>query len=170
MAGTAAALRLQEERKLWRKDHPPGFVAKPELKPDGTTDLFIWKCVVPGKDGTIAEGALIPVTIKFSDDHPARAPRAFLPKGFFHVNIFDYGGVCLSVLKDVVPTHLGDVSGWRPSFTVKTILLAIQELLHVPNFGSIANFEVANLKATSEAQYLRRIKAEFAKYVAINNE
>lgn len=47
-------------------------------------------------------------------------------QGFFHVNIFDDGGVCLSILKDVVPEHLGDVSGWRPSFTVTTILVAIQ--------------------------------------------
>lgn len=36
------------------------------------------------------------------------------------------GGVCLSILKEVVPKHLGDVSGWRPSFTVKQILIAMQ--------------------------------------------
>ena len=29
-----------------------------------------------------------------------------------------------------------------------------QELLHMPNFGSIANWDVYNLKKSSEAQYL----------------
>jgi ubiquitin-conjugating enzyme E2 I len=28
-----------------------GFVAKPETLPDGTTNLMVWKCVIPGKEG-----------------------------------------------------------------------------------------------------------------------
>jgi ubiquitin-conjugating enzyme E2 I len=44
--------------------------------------------------------------------------------------VFDNGGVCLSILKETVPDHLGRVSGWSPSVTVKQILLCIQELLH----------------------------------------
>ena len=38
----AAAARLVAERKAWRKDHPPMFVAKPTTKTDGTSDLFKW--------------------------------------------------------------------------------------------------------------------------------
>lgn len=34
MSGVALS-RLTQERKNWRKDHPFGFVAKPENKPDG---------------------------------------------------------------------------------------------------------------------------------------
>jgi hypothetical protein len=56
------------------------------------------------------------------------------------VNVFDNGGVCLSILKETVPDHLGRVSGWSPSVTVKQILLCIQELLHQPNFGSVARW------------------------------
>ena len=34
MAGVALS-RLTQERKNWRRDHPFGYVAKPENKPDG---------------------------------------------------------------------------------------------------------------------------------------
>eukprot|EP00897_Mesotaenium_endlicherianum_P004879 jgi/Mesen1/4419/ME000225S03404 len=50
MSGIARG-RLAEERKAWRKNHPHGFVARPESTPDGATDLMTWKCTLPGKKG-----------------------------------------------------------------------------------------------------------------------
>jgi len=41
MSGIAQA-RLAEERKLWRKDHPFGFVARPMTMPDGNLNLVSW--------------------------------------------------------------------------------------------------------------------------------
>jgi len=43
-----AERRLGEERKNWRKDHPPGFVAKPILRADKSTDLLHWEFRIPG--------------------------------------------------------------------------------------------------------------------------
>eukprot|EP00198_Chlamydomonas_reinhardtii_P000164 XP_001689499.1 predicted protein [Chlamydomonas reinhardtii] len=188
---SAAASRLQEERRQWRKDHPPGMTAKPTTAKDGSTDIFVWDCKVPGMKGTFCEGGLFPFTIKFSPEHPHKPPLVFMPKGFFHVNVFDDGGVCLSILKEVVPKHLGDVSGWRPSFTVKQILIAMQVGLDTMQvcahagrasglirgtgfrfgcFGSVANFAVAHLKARSEKEYLQRMKDQTAKYKAEDDE
>lgn len=76
MSGIAIA-RLGEERKAWRKDHPfvsihfassnslqkneknrilhffnrifQGFVARPTKNPDGTLNLMLWDCAIPGK-------------------------------------------------------------------------------------------------------------------------
>ncbi|KAK7263168.1 hypothetical protein RJT34_30753 [Clitoria ternatea] len=50
MSGIARG-RLTEERKSWRKNHPHGFVAKPETLPDGTVNLMVWHCTIPGKPG-----------------------------------------------------------------------------------------------------------------------
>lgn len=50
MSGGIARGRLTEERKAWRKNHPHGFVAKPETK-DGSVNLMIWECIIPGKTG-----------------------------------------------------------------------------------------------------------------------
>ncbi|KXZ42639.1 hypothetical protein GPECTOR_128g542 [Gonium pectorale] len=220
----AAQARLAEERKLWRKDHPPGMVAKPSTRPDGSVDLFCWDCRIPGLKGTYCEGGMFPVTIRFSAEHPHKPPQVqrhrshrdapsrpalapaslataaaaaaasgaglapggagagagstsgggaacqgpgsvFMPKGFLHVNVFDNGGVCLSILKEVVPGHLGDVSGWRPNFTVKAILVAVQELLSSPNFGSIANWAAHDINKRSAKEYAQRMKAQTEKYI-----
>lgn len=50
MSGIARG-RLTEERKAWRKNHPHGFVAKPETALDGSVNLMIWHCTIPGKPG-----------------------------------------------------------------------------------------------------------------------
>ncbi|KAF9668536.1 hypothetical protein SADUNF_Sadunf14G0013700 [Salix dunnii] len=49
--GGIARGRLAEERKSWRKNHPHGFVARPDNAPDGSLDLMVWKCIIPGKPG-----------------------------------------------------------------------------------------------------------------------
>ncbi|EFJ46833.1 hypothetical protein VOLCADRAFT_81731 [Volvox carteri f. nagariensis] len=166
----AAQARLVEERKDWRKDHPPGMVAKPATRSDGSTNMFEWECKVPGLKDTFCEGGMFPLTIKFSPEHPHKPPRVYMPRGFFHVNVFEDGGVCLSILKEVVPGHLGDVSGWRPNFTVKTILVAIQELLSNPNFGSVANMQVHAMKKRSQKEYLRQMREQTTKYTPKDDE
>ncbi|KAG6749072.1 hypothetical protein POTOM_046114 [Populus tomentosa] len=51
--GGIARGRLAEERKSWRKNHPHGFVAKPDNAQDGSLDLMVWKCIIPGKPGDV---------------------------------------------------------------------------------------------------------------------
>ncbi|GKD84399.1 SUMO-conjugating enzyme SCE1-like protein [Tanacetum coccineum] len=53
--GGVARGRLTEERKAWRKNHPHGFVAKPESLPDGSVNLMKWNCIIPGKAGPLEE-------------------------------------------------------------------------------------------------------------------
>ena len=55
----------------------------------------------------------------------------------FHPNVFDSGHVCLSILKE----H----EGWKPSLTVKQVLLGIQDLLTDPNPRSPANQQANHL-------------------------
>lgn len=38
-----ALARLSEERKNWRKDHPPGFYARPTKKADNSQNLMVWE-------------------------------------------------------------------------------------------------------------------------------
>ena len=60
MASVALA-RLGEERRNWRRDRPPGFFARPETTATGETNLFRWRCSIPGARGTLWEGALVPL-------------------------------------------------------------------------------------------------------------
>ncbi|KAL4447474.1 hypothetical protein ABPG75_004693 [Micractinium tetrahymenae] len=155
MAGVARS-RLAEERKAWRKDKPFGFHARPETLENGETNLMRWKCFIPGKEGTIWEGGFYPLTMEFTEDYPAKPPKCKLPEKFFHPNIYPSGTVCLSILNED--------EGWRPSITVKQILLGIQELLDTPNPLSPAQSDAFVMFQQRREEYKKWVRQEAAKY------
>ncbi|EGC33777.1 hypothetical protein DICPUDRAFT_56277, partial [Dictyostelium purpureum] len=151
-----AQTRLVEERKAWRKDHPPGFYARPETNADESLNLFKWKCGIPGKPGTPWEGGLYTVYLHFKEDYPLKAPLCFFDKGFFHINVFDNGQICLSIIGD----------DWKPSISIKNILTGIYDLLESPNPDSAANSEAINLWRKNKTTYTNKIKQQAIKYDA----
>ena len=68
-------LRLQEERKSWRKDHPYGFFAKPGKLGDGSMDLRVWHAGIPGKPNTVWEGGVYKLRLEFPEEYPAKPPK-----------------------------------------------------------------------------------------------
>ncbi|XP_047071188.1 SUMO-conjugating enzyme SCE1-like [Lolium rigidum] len=153
-SGGIARGRLAEERKSWRKNHPHGFVAKPETLPDGTVNLMVWKCVIPGKQGTDWEGGYFPLTLEFNENYPSNPPTCKFPAGFFHVNVYSTGAVCLSILS----------SGWKPSITVKQVLVGIQELLDDPNPNSAAQGFCNELYKKNMPEYKNRVRQQAKQY------
>ncbi|VDL98144.1 unnamed protein product [Schistocephalus solidus] len=107
--------RLAEERKAWRKDHPFGFVAKPTKNADGTLDLMVWDCSIPGKKGTLWEGGLFHLRMYFKPEYPTTPPKCKFEPPLFHPNVFPSGTVCLSLLDE--EKH------WRPAVTIKQVRL-----------------------------------------------
>jgi len=134
-----------EERKLWRKDHPHGFFAKP-LK----NDIMKWECGIPGKTGTIWEGGEYLLTINFSEDYPSKPPKCVFSPVLFHPNIYPSGTVCLSILNEE--------KDWKPSITVKQILLGIQNLLNNPNCNDPAQAEPFQLYMNNRSLYEKKVK------------
>ncbi|KAF2283753.1 hypothetical protein GH714_014858 [Hevea brasiliensis] len=134
MSGGIARGRLTEERKAWRKNHPHGFVAKPETLPDGTVNLMVWHCTIPGKPGTDWEGGYFPLTLHFSEDYPSKPPS---------VNF---------------------LKGWRPAITVKQILVGIQDLLDQPNPADPAQTEGYHLFIQDAVEYKKRVRQQAKQY------
>ena len=64
--------RLKKERKIWRADHPFGFVARPFTHLDGTDNMLKWNCQIPGPKGSPWEGGSYHLTMDFSQDYPIR--------------------------------------------------------------------------------------------------
>lgn len=160
MASHLAQQRLKEERSHWKKNHPHGFVAKPSTRKDGSLDLMKWDCLIPGKADTIWEGGRYPVTLEFSSNYPDKAPVARFPQGFFHLNVYPDGHVCLSILNDDP-----DLGGeWRPSISVPQILLGIQNLLDEENAHSPAQARAFEVYRNSKAEYNRLVSAQARKY------
>lgn len=124
-----AQQRLQEERSRWRKDHPPGFVARPNKLKNGELDLFHWECLIPGPEKSDWEGGFYRLTLDFPPTYPVAAPVARFDPLVPHINVFPSGKVCLSILTD----------GWKPSINLRQILIGIQKLLIEPNPESPAS-------------------------------
>ncbi|RCV35072.1 hypothetical protein SETIT_7G209900v2 [Setaria italica] len=148
-SGGVAVCRLAEERKSWRKSHPHGFVAKPETLPDGSVNLLLWKCVIPGKKGTDWEGGYFPLTVHFSENYPDHPPICKFPAGFFHVNVYDPG------------------AAWNPSITVPQILVCIQDLLDNPNPISRAQRFIYHLYAKNMPEYKKRVRQQAKRYPSL---
>ncbi|KAG2574216.1 SUMO-conjugating enzyme SCE1-like [Panicum virgatum] len=152
--GGVARGHLAEERKSWRRSHPHGFVAKPETLPDGSVNLMVWNCIVPGKEGTDWEGGYFPLVLNFDENYPTSAPVCKFPAGFFHVNVYNTGAVCLSILGN----------GWKPSITVRQILIGIQDLLDNPNPASPAQNSCYELLVKNLPEYKNRVRQQAKRY------
>ncbi|XP_068151188.1 SUMO-conjugating enzyme UBC9-like [Drosophila tropicalis] len=147
-----AIKRLLEERKSWRKNHPFGFTANPKKNSNGTLNLMIWQCTIPGAKDTFWEGGVYKMRMIFKDDYPLSPPKCVFEPPIFHPNVYPSGTVCLSLLD-------GD-GDWCPSISIGQILLGIQELLQNPNIESPAQAEAYNIYINDRAQYHKQIKAQ----------
>jgi len=153
MSGIARG-RLAEERKQWRKDHPHGFYARPDTNPDGSSNLMKWNCGIPGKVGTNWESGVFNLVMEFSDDYPAKPPKCRFVPPLFHPNVYPSGTVCLSILNEE--------EDWKPSITIKQIVIGIQELLDNPNPNSPAQADAYHLYVQNRNEYSKRIRKQAA--------
>jgi ubiquitin-conjugating enzyme E2 I len=94
--------------------------------------------------------------MEFSEDYPSAPPKCKFPPNFFHPNIFPSGTVCLSILDDS--------KDWKPSITIKQILLGIQDLLDNPNPKDPAQEKAFYLYRDQRDEYIRRVKQQTIAY------
>merc|ERR1712137_1117469 len=144
------------ERKAWRKNKPFGFFARPQKNNDGSINMLVWNCGVPGKADTDWEGGLYPVTCHFTEEYPSKPPKCCFPSGFFHPNVYPPGTICLSILNED--------EDWKPAITLKQILLGIQDLLDTPNPDSPAQREAYQSFVTNKSFYSEKILEQARKY------
>ena len=60
---------------------------------EGEVNLFLWQCKVPGPTGSIWEGGLYPLDLKFTENYPAVPPECYFPQHFYHPNVYPAGKV-----------------------------------------------------------------------------
>ena len=149
-------MRLTAERKQWRKDHPHAFYARPAKLANGSANMMKWECGIPGKQGTMWEGATYSLTLEFPEEYPDKPPKCKFPAGFFHPNIYPSGSVCLSLVDES--------KDWKPAITVKQILLGIQDLLDNPNPKSPAQEDAYRCFVKNKKNYEKRVRAQAVRY------
>jgi ubiquitin-conjugating enzyme E2 I len=108
-------------------------------------------------EGTDWEGGVYKLTLKFSEDYPARPPICTFTPALFHPNLYSCGRVCLSIVNEG--------QGWSPAITIKQVLLGIQDMLDNPNNMDPAHREASMCYSRSRAEYKKRIRQQALKYV-----
>lgn len=164
----AAEARLQAERKNWRKDRPENFVAKPSTRADGTSNLFVWDIIIPAKPSSLWAPGLFPATMTFSADYPEKPPTVkFKPiagQPLFHPNVYTDGGVCMSIINpEGSRHHYGSGGTWKPSLTIKQVLLALQTFLDEATSLAAGREEAYRLFTHNKDEYAKRVRAQVEK-------
>ncbi|SBS85309.1 SUMO-conjugating enzyme UBC9, putative (UBC9) [Plasmodium ovale curtisi] len=173
-----AKKRLAQERAEWRKDHPAGFSAKYSPMGDGKgLDIMKWICKIPGKkvcavkgwtqkhthnNNNTNSGVLFPVKLStFHFRKNKSLGSSSLQGGLWEGGEYplmmefteDYPStVCLSILNED--------EDWKPSITIKQILLGIQDLLENPNPNSPAQAEPFLLYQQDRDSYEKKVKKQ----------
>ncbi|CAL5069537.1 unnamed protein product [Urochloa decumbens] len=192
-SGGVARGRLAEERKSWRKSHPhvratatwvrgvAGDAAGWDRQPYGlevhhprqgrqndvlnfvqqnttsSSNKTLWHLKETDLIYTDWEGGYFPVTLHFTENYPSNPPTCKFPARFFHVNVFDSGEVCLSILGDA----------WKPSITMRQILIGIQDLLNNPNPASPAQDLAYDLFAENTPEYRKHVRQQAKRYPSL---
>jgi len=83
----------------------PGISAFPD-----NDNLFKWVGTITGANGTVYEGLVFKLCLKFSSNYPFSAPTVTFETPCFHPNVDDLGNICLDILKvntanDAIPAR-----------------------------------------------------------------
>lgn len=140
-------------------EHPHGFYARASKNGDGSSNLMVWDCGIPGQAGTPWEGGCYKVKLTFSEDYPDKPPICSFTPRIFHPNVFPSGKICLSIIDET--------KGWQPTISVKQILIGVQQLLGNPNLGDPAQREPFELLRDNPAAYEERVRQEARKQPAL---
>ena len=115
-------------------------------------NILQWSCGIPGRPDTLWENGVYNLELIFSEDYPNKPPKCVFTPTIFHPNIYPSGTVCLSILSED--------KDWKPSITIKQVLLGIQDLLDEPNPDDPAQEEPIRLYRHDRKEYNRRVKQQ----------
>ena len=119
-------------------------------------NLLVWECGIPGKKNTDWDGGIYKMILTFPEDYPTSPPLCTFKPALFHPNVYPSGNVCLSIIN----AH----EDWKPSITIKQILLGIQELLDDPNLNSPANGPAFTMLKNHKAQYTEKVREQAKRF------
>lgn len=82
----------------------------------------------------------------FKDDFPSTPPKCRFEPPLFHPNVYPSGTVCLSLLDEN--------KDWKPSLSIKQLLIGIQELLVSPNVEDPAQADAYQIYVQNRFVYI----------------
>lgn len=128
---------------------------------DGSeSNIGVWQIFLEGPKGSVFEGGVFELEMKFPDDYPENPPSLHFKSEFWHPNVYPDGKVCMSALH---PPGDNEMDGegfdirWKPINSVSSILNCVLLILQEPNFSSPANVDASIQWRREFEQYKKRI-------------
>ena len=106
-----AERRLIAEERLFQEDDGNNLV---QAGPRSNDDLFLWDAMIVGPTGTIWEGGVFKLEMRFPKDFPSKPPSAKFKTNVFHPNVSVDGRL------DIV-----NIMSWKSKMSVYSILITI---------------------------------------------
>eukprot|EP00658_Telonema_sp_P-2_P000556 TRINITY_DN1020_c0_g1_i1.p1 TRINITY_DN1020_c0_g1~~TRINITY_DN1020_c0_g1_i1.p1 ORF type:complete len:173 (-),score=50.91 TRINITY_DN1020_c0_g1_i1:633-1151(-) len=139
---TKARRAVLKDFKAISRDPPPGVTGAPS-----ENDVMKWWCKIEGPADTPWQGALLNLTINFTEEYPMKPPEVLFVTPMYHPNIYENGAICLDILQNK----------WSPSYDISAVLTSIQSLLNDPNPDSPANSQAAREFVANRLLYTQKV-------------
>lgn len=131
--------RLLRDIQSIKEDQDWAFVVTPS-----EADINKLKASFEGPKNTPYEGGVFVVDIVVPNEYPLKPPNVKFDTRLFHPNVSSQtGAICLDILKNA----------WTPVYTIKSILISLQQLLDSPNPSDPQDAEVAAVYLKDRAQF-----------------
>lgn len=122
-ADSLALRRIAQELRVFHTESVPGIAC---WAPD-EGNLRELKAVIVGASETPYAGGHFTLKIALGERYPFEPPNVRMETRIYHPNIDESGRICLDTLKS------GPHGQWKPSLTLRTLLLTLQVLMSHPN-------------------------------------
>ncbi|KAG2365794.1 ubiquitin-conjugating enzyme [Suillus spraguei] len=120
-----------------------GITVEPEAD-----NLLVWKCSVKGSPDSPYKNGTFHFKIELPMNFPFKAPSVTFLTKIYHPGINEEGHICVPILRDE----------WKPSVTLSTVLVVIQEKVNHPSPDDPFEPEIAALLKNDKAKFLATAK------------
>ncbi|CAZ83982.1 unnamed protein product [Tuber melanosporum] len=138
--------RLAQDHSTLRTTPPVDYFFPPNTTSDDLTSLQIF---LAGPTQTPFESGLFQIHLRIPPTYPAEPPKASFKTKIFHPNVDERSGdVCVDTLK----------RDWKPTLTLRDVLITIRCLLVYPNPTSSLNEAAGKLLLEDYEGYARHAR------------
>jgi ubiquitin-protein ligase len=99
------------------------------------SDLFTWRANIRGPEGTLYEGGVFHLELKFPQSYPHHPPTITLFTPIPHPNVFG-NYICLDMIQ---AGRREEGGGWSSAYSVQSILTQLQSFLFEENLDKDKN-------------------------------
>jgi len=120
------------------------------------SNLLHWNCKIKASSESPYKNGTFHFTLDLPDNFPFKAPSVKFTTKIYHPGINEEGHICVPVLRDQ----------WKPSVTLSSVLITIQEKLNNPSPDDPFEPEIGVLLKTDKPKFLATAKEWTKKFAS----